>query len=236
MPELEALAAHASAYLEGRRGTRRGRLRGPGGRHARHLPTLSPSTQQADDDGGGGDGDPRDAAWRRGCAASATRDAPSTWARSITVGFASTIGSRISPRRSASPRSRGSTRCCARDRVAALYADRLAGGRRSGGPFAARGERAAQLVRLYRPSRPGPRSRRDDRTLAERDVASKAYLPASTSSRTCASSAIARACPVAEAAAADSLALPFFRRCGEGEVDRVCPELATAVGHGPIRE
>ncbi|HEX2706847.1 MAG TPA: DegT/DnrJ/EryC1/StrS family aminotransferase, partial [Solirubrobacterales bacterium] len=35
--------------------------------------------------------------------------------------------------------------------------------------------------------------------------------------------------PVAEAASADSLALPFFPAMSEGEVARVCQELATAI-------
>ncbi len=69
--------------------------------------------------------------------------------------------------------------------------------------------------------------------LAERGIASKAYLP----------------CihlfphlrelgwregqfPVAEAAAAESLALPFFTSLGEGEVARVCQELAAVLGRG----
>ncbi|HEU5253355.1 MAG TPA: DegT/DnrJ/EryC1/StrS aminotransferase family protein [Solirubrobacterales bacterium] len=71
--------------------------------------------------------------------------------------------------------------------------------------------------------------------LAERGVASKAYLP----------------CihlfphlrrlgyregqfPVAEAASADSLALPFFPAMREEQVDRVCQELAAALGQGEV--
>jgi perosamine synthetase len=70
--------------------------------------------------------------------------------------------------------------------------------------------------------------------LAERGIASKAYLP----------------CihlfphlqelgwrqgqfPVAEAAAAESLALPFFTSLGEGQVARVCQELAAVLGQRP---
>ena len=36
--------------------------------------------------------------------------------------------------------------------------------------------------------------------------------------------------PVAEAASRDSLALPFFPAMGEAQVDRVCQELAAALG------
>ena len=70
--------------------------------------------------------------------------------------------------------------------------------------------------------------------LAERGIASKAYLP----------------CihlfphyrelgwrqgqfPVAEAASARSLALPFFTALSEGQVARVCEELAAALGQPP---
>ena len=38
--------------------------------------------------------------------------------------------------------------------------------------------------------------------------------------------------PVAEAAAADSLALPFFPAMAEAQVERVCQELAAALGQG----
>jgi perosamine synthetase len=41
--------------------------------------------------------------------------------------------------------------------------------------------------------------------------------------------------PVAEAASAHSLALPFFAAMSEAQVDRVCQELASALGQPPVR-
>jgi perosamine synthetase len=115
--------------------------------------------------------------------------------------------------------------------VARTYEERLAGLEGVRTPVASRGAEVRSwfvyTVRL-------PRDVDRDaviRRLGERGIASKAYLP----------------CihlfphlrelgywegqfPVAEAAAADSLALPFFPAMGEAQVERVCQELADALG------
>ncbi|MGV1047435.1 MAG: DegT/DnrJ/EryC1/StrS family aminotransferase [Solirubrobacterales bacterium] len=121
-----------------------------------------------------------------------------------------------------------------RDRVAALYEQGLAGIEGVRAPISARGsERRSWFV--YTVSL-DPAIDRDATIgrLAERGVASKAYLP----------------CihlyphlrelgwhegqfPVAEAAAACSLALPFFTAISEGQVERVCQELAAVLGQRP---
>lgn len=118
-----------------------------------------------------------------------------------------------------------------RQAVADLYEQGLAGIEGVTTPISGRGaERRSWFV--Y-PVRLDPAIDRDATiaALAERGVASKAYLP----------------CihlfahlrelgwkegqfPIAEAAAAESLALPFFTGLGEGEVARVCQELATVLG------
>jgi perosamine synthetase len=67
--------------------------------------------------------------------------------------------------------------------------------------------------------------------LAERGVASKAYLPCIHLFPHLRELGYREGqFPVAEAAAADSLALPFFPAMGEAQVDRVCQELAAALG------
>ena len=118
-----------------------------------------------------------------------------------------------------------------REAVAGLYEEGLAGVGGVATPTPGRGsERRSWFV--Y-PVRLDPAIDRDATiaALAERGIASKAYLP----------------CihlfphlrelgwregqfPVAEAAAAESLALPFFTSLGEGEVERVCQELAAVLG------
>jgi perosamine synthetase len=120
--------------------------------------------------------------------------------------------------------------------VAALYEDGLRGVEGVRAPIAGRGaERRSWFVYAVRLAdevdRDGVIAR-----LAERGVASKAYLP----------------CihlfphlrrlgyregqfPVAEAAASHSLALPFFPAMSEGQVARVCQELAAALGSGAGR-
>jgi perosamine synthetase len=66
--------------------------------------------------------------------------------------------------------------------------------------------------------------------LAERGVASKAYLPCIHLFPHLRELGYREGqFPVAEAASADSLALPFFPAMSEGEVARVCQELATAI-------
>ena len=125
----------------------------------------------------------------------------------------------------------------ARSRVAEMYAERLAGLEGVEVTIASRGaERRSWFVYTVRLDPAADRDATIDR-LAERGVASKAYLP----------------CihlfphlrelgwregqfPVAEAASATSLALPFFPAMDEAQVDRVCQELAAALGQGQIRE
>ncbi|HUC00902.1 MAG TPA: DegT/DnrJ/EryC1/StrS family aminotransferase [Solirubrobacterales bacterium] len=118
-----------------------------------------------------------------------------------------------------------------RQTIADLYEQGLAGIEGVTTPISGRGaERRSWFV--Y-PVRLDPTIDRDATiaALAERGIASKAYLP----------------CihlfphlrelgwregqfPVAEAAAAESLALPFFTSLGEGQVARVCQELAAVLG------
>jgi perosamine synthetase len=120
-----------------------------------------------------------------------------------------------------------------REAVADLYEQGLAGVEGVRTPISGRGqERRSWFVYTVRLD---PSIDRDATIadLAERGIASKAYLP----------------CihlfphlrelgwqegqfPVAEAAAAESLALPFFTSLGEGQVARVCQELAAVLGQG----
>jgi len=73
--------------------------------------------------------------------------------------------------------------------------------------------------------------------LAERGIASKAYLPCIHLFPHLRELGYREGqFPVAEAASARSLALPFFPAMTEGQVDRVCQELAEALGQGAIRE
>jgi perosamine synthetase len=118
-----------------------------------------------------------------------------------------------------------------RQAVADLYEQGLAGIEGVSAPISGRGsERRSWFVYTVRLD---PAIDRDATiaALAERGIASKAYLP----------------CihlfphlrelgwrqgqfPVAEAAAAELLALPFFTSLGEGQVARVCQELAAVLG------
>jgi perosamine synthetase len=69
--------------------------------------------------------------------------------------------------------------------------------------------------------------------LAERGVASKAYLPCIHLFPHLRQLGYREGqFPVAEAAAADSLALPFFPAMEEAQVEQVCQELAAALGQG----
>jgi perosamine synthetase len=69
--------------------------------------------------------------------------------------------------------------------------------------------------------------------LAERGIAAKAYLPCIHLFPHLRELGYREGqFPVAEAAAADSLALPFFPAMSEAQVDRVCQELAGALGQG----
>jgi perosamine synthetase len=118
-----------------------------------------------------------------------------------------------------------------RERVAALYAEGLAGIEGLEAPAAARGEeRRGWFVYVVGLPAGAERDAVAAR-LGERGIAAKAYLP----------------CihlfphlrelgwregqfPVAERAAARSLALPFFPAMTESQVARVCEELAVALG------
>jgi perosamine synthetase len=69
--------------------------------------------------------------------------------------------------------------------------------------------------------------------LAERGIASKAYLPCIHLFPHLRELGYREGqFPVAEAAAATSLALPFFPAMSEAQVERVCQELAAALGQG----
>jgi perosamine synthetase len=71
--------------------------------------------------------------------------------------------------------------------------------------------------------------------LAGRGVASKAYLPCIHLFPHLRQLGYREGqFPVAEAAAADSLALPFFPAMSEAQVERVCQELAAALGQAPL--
>ncbi len=118
--------------------------------------------------------------------------------------------------------------------LASLYEQRLAAVEGVEAPIAGRGaERRSWFVYPVRLADGVERDATIAR-LAARGIAAKAYLP----------------CihlfghlhelgyregqfPVAEAASAHSLALPFFPAMSEGDVDRVCRELATAIRSRP---
>jgi perosamine synthetase len=119
--------------------------------------------------------------------------------------------------------------------VAALYEQRLAGLEGVEVPVAARGqERRSWFVYVVRL---GDEVDRDAviATLAQNGIASKAYLPCIHLFPQLRELGYAEGqFPVAEAAAAHSLALPFFPAMSETEVDRVCQELASALGQPPV--
>jgi perosamine synthetase len=125
----------------------------------------------------------------------------------------------------------------ARERVAAMYAERLAGVEGVEAPIAGRdAERRSWFVYVVRL---GDEIDRDATIalLAERGVASKAYLPRIHLFPHLRELGYREGqFPVAEAASAHSLALPFFPSMSEAQVDRVCQELAAALGQGAFRE
>jgi perosamine synthetase len=125
----------------------------------------------------------------------------------------------------------------ARERVATMYAERLKGVEGVEAPIAARdAERRSWFVYVVRLDEAVDR----DATiacLAERGVASKTYLPCIHLFPHLRELGYSEGqFPVAEAASAHSLALPFFPSLSEAQVDRVCQELARAVGQGEIKE
>jgi perosamine synthetase len=121
-----------------------------------------------------------------------------------------------------------------RDRVAGLYAEGLAGIEGLALPVASRGaERRSWFVYVVRLPDGADRDA-TIRRLGERGIASKAYLPCIHLFPHLRELGYAEGqFPVAEAASAHSLALPFFPTMSEGQVERVCQELAAALGQPP---
>lgn len=118
--------------------------------------------------------------------------------------------------------------------VARLYEERLAGLEGVRTPIAGRGAELRSWF-VYTVRLPQGTDRDEVvRRLAERGVASKAYLPCIHLFPHLRELGYQEGqFPVAEAASAESLALPFFPALGEGQVDRVCQELAAALGQAP---
>ena len=114
--------------------------------------------------------------------------------------------------------------------VAALYAERLAAIDGVRAPIAGRGaEKRSWFVYAVRLDPDVDRDATIAR-LAERGIASKAYLPCIHLFPHLSELGYRQGqFPVAEAAAAESLALPFFPAIGEAQVERVCQELATSI-------
>jgi perosamine synthetase len=125
----------------------------------------------------------------------------------------------------------------ARERVAMMYAERLEEVEGVEAPVAARGaEQRSWFVYVVRLGDEIDRDATIAR-LAERGVASKAYLPCIHLFPHLRELGYREGqFPVAEAASAHSLALPFFPSMGEAQVDRVCQQLAAALGQGAFRE
>ncbi len=121
--------------------------------------------------------------------------------------------------------------------VASHYEQRLAEIEGAESPIAGRGrERRSWFVYPVRLAEGVDRDATIAR-LAAHGVASKAYLPCIHLFPHLRELGYREGqFPVAEAASARSLALPFFPSMGEGEVDRVCQELAAALGQAPGRE
>jgi perosamine synthetase len=117
-----------------------------------------------------------------------------------------------------------------RDRVAGQYAERLAGLDGVAVPIAGRGEeRRSWFVYVVRLADEIDRDETIAR-LAARGVAGKAYLPCIHLFPHLRELGYREGqFPVAEAASAHSLALPFFPAMSEGQVARVCQELAAAI-------
>jgi dTDP-4-amino-4,6-dideoxygalactose transaminase len=117
--------------------------------------------------------------------------------------------------------------------VARMYEERLAGIEGLRTPWAGRGSEVRSWF-VYTVRLPVGADR--DATisrLAERGIASKAYLPCIHLFGHLRELGYREGqFPVAEAASRDSLALPFFPALSEAQVDRVCQELAAALGQG----
>jgi perosamine synthetase len=117
-----------------------------------------------------------------------------------------------------------------RDAVAAAYAERLAGIEGVEAPIAGRGsERRSWFVYTVRLAAEADRDATIAR-LAERGVASKAYLPCIHLFPHLRELGYREGqFPVAEEASARSLALPFFTSMTDAQVDRVCEALALSL-------
>jgi perosamine synthetase len=119
--------------------------------------------------------------------------------------------------------------------VARMYEERLGGIEGLRTPMSARGAELRSWF-VYTVRLPAGIDR--DATisrLAGRGVAAKAYLPCIHLFPHLRQLGYREGqFPVAEAAAADSLALPFFPAMGEAQVERVCQELAAALGQGGV--
>ncbi|MGE5407567.1 MAG: DegT/DnrJ/EryC1/StrS family aminotransferase [Syntrophothermus sp.] len=121
-----------------------------------------------------------------------------------------------------------------RAEVAAMYEERLTGVEGLRTPIPGRGEeRRSWFVYVVRLD-PGLDRDATIARLAERGIAGKAYLPCIHMFPHLRELGYREGqFPVAEAAARESLALPFFPALTEGEVDRVCEELAAAIRSRP---
>jgi perosamine synthetase len=119
--------------------------------------------------------------------------------------------------------------------VAALYEQRLVGVEGVETAIAARGrERRSWFVYTVRLGDEVDRDATIAR-LAARGIASKAYLPCIHLFPHLRELGYREGqFPVAEAASRRSLALPFFPAMSEAQVDRVCQELAAALGQPPV--
>jgi perosamine synthetase len=120
-----------------------------------------------------------------------------------------------------------------RARVAALYEHGLAGIEGLRTPIAGRGtERRSWFVYVVRLPEGADRDAAIAR-LGERGIASKAYLPCIHLFPQYRELGYREGqFPVAEAASADSLALPFHTALTEAQVERICGELAAAIRSG----
>jgi perosamine synthetase len=118
--------------------------------------------------------------------------------------------------------------------VASLYEQRLAGLEGVEVPLAARGkERRSWFVYVVRLADEVDRDATIAR-LAQNGIAAKAYLPCIHLFPQLRELGYREGqFPIAEAAAAHSLALPFFPAMSEAQVDRVCQELASAIRSRP---
>jgi perosamine synthetase len=118
-----------------------------------------------------------------------------------------------------------------RTALARLYEEGLAGVEGLRTPIASRGEeKRSWFVYAVRLPAGVDRDAAIAR-LAERGIASKAYLPCIHLFPHLRELGYSEGqFPVAEAASADSLALPFFPAMSEAQVARVCQELAAALG------